>query len=134
MKIVGATKIFIPKAVIKEDDFADVKLKIKKQGKIEGKNLYGFFVTKEEFVKKLAAIFCKDGLYEVPILQYEKGELIILGGGTSSEKPSLEFLKKISEGAFVVQSKTNVIKKLIEAGVPIRKIRVWHRLGCSFKN
>ncbi len=141
-KIIETEKKLFKNAVIKEEDIPSIAMRIRGHGKIEGKDLYGFFVTKKEFTDKLASIYCSDGWYDIPILKYDAGEPIVLAIGYSRTKktsgsgqsgtPSLEFLKKVREGAFIKQSEVNIRKTLKKLNIPIRQIRFWHKLGWAF--
>ena len=112
-------------------------MRIKNLGKIEkieGKDLYGFFVTKDEFLGKLSSIYCSDGWYDVPIVRYETGESIMSREHLQESSSSQEFDKKVLEGAFVKQSDINVEKQLKDLNIPIRKIRLWNKFGWAFAN
>lgn len=136
-KIIGTEKICLKHAVINDKDIPSAVLRIRSCGKIKGRDLYGFFVTNEEFTDKLAQIYCSNGIYDIPILKYEAGESIVLaiscsGNTKSNNSESSEFFKKIEDGAFIKQSEINIKKQLIILQIPIRKIMFWHRLGWAF--
>lgn len=140
-KIIGTEKTFFKNAVITEEDIPSAIMRIKNLGKIEGKDLYGFFVTKDEFLKKLSSIYCCNGWYDIPIVMHEKGESIVLAEKISREQlqessssSSQEFDKKVLEDAFIEQSEINVEKQLKDLNIPIRKIRFWNKLGLAFAN
>ncbi len=135
-KIIGTERTFFKNAVITEKDIPSAIMRIKNLGKIEGKDLYGFFVTQDEFLEKLSSIYCCDGWYDVPIVRYETGESIVLAEKISREhlNESSSFDKKILEGTFIKQNEINVEKQLKDLNIPIRKIRVWNKLGWSFAN
>ena len=73
-KIIGTERKFFKNAVIAEKDIPSIVMRIKNLGKMEGKDLYGFFVTKDEFLDRLSSIYCCDGWYDIPIVTYEEGE------------------------------------------------------------
>jgi hypothetical protein len=140
-KIIGTEKVFFKNAVINDENIPSVTLRIRGGRKVKGRNLYGFFVTNEEFADKLAQIYCSDGIYDVPVLEYKTGESIILATRYSEDTKSMkdsqtdassEFSKKIEAGTFIVQSDINIRKQLLMHQIPIRKIRFWHRLGWAF--
>lgn len=139
-KIIGTERKFFKNAVTTEEDIPSVVMGIKNLGKIEGKDLYGFFVTKDEFLGKLSSIYCCDGYYDVPMVRYETGESIVLAKkvdlqeSSQESSPSREFDKKMLQGAFIKQSEINVEKQLKDLNIPIRKIRLWNKLGWTFAN
>ena len=137
-KIIGTERKFFKNAVITEEDIPSVVMEIKNLGKIEGKDLYGFFVTKDEFLGKLSSIYCCDGYYDVPMVRYDDGESIVLAKEVdlqeSSQESSREFDKKMLKGTFIKQSEINVEKQLKDLNIPIRKIGFWNRLGWAFAN
>lgn len=138
-KIIRTERAFFKNAVITEKDIPSTIMRIKNLGKIEGKDLYGFFVTKDEFLEKLSSIYCCDGWYDIPTVMCDKGESIVLAEKISREHiqespSSQEFDKKVLEGAFIKQSEINVEKQLIELNIPIRKIGLWNKLGWAFAN
>lgn len=131
-EVIGYEKRFYPNSVVKESDFPRIVMKIGNRD-VEGREVYGFFVTEEEFQTNVAKKYCFDGLYDVPIVQYERNEPIRIGVGNPSSPPSKEFLKKVSEGAFIKTSEVNVKNTLKELGVEIREIKWYHRLGWLLK-
>ena len=133
-EIVGAHKEFFPGAVVREDNFPAISMGIKNRGRVEGRNLYGFFVTNDEFFGKLSQIYCGDGFYEVHYLKYEKGEAIDLRPIIENPPKEMhdEFLRNVKEGAYCMGSDANVIKTLKKENIPVRKIMLWHRLGWKF--
>jgi hypothetical protein len=132
-EIIGTEKVFLKNAVITEKDIPSSNMSIKNLGKKEGKDLYGFFVTKDEFSEKLSSIYCSDGLYDVPIVRLGEGEEIILQEKKSRESLQLSlFDKKVLEGTFIKQSEISVEKQLKDMNIPIRKIRFWNKLGWAF--
>ena len=140
-KIIGTERTFFKNAVITEKDIPSVIMRIKILGKIEkieGKDLYGFFVTKNEFLGKLLSIYCCDGWYDLPMVRYETWESIVLAEKIPREhlelSSSQEFDKKVLDGAFIKQSEINVEKQLKDLNIPIRKIRLWNKLGWAFAN
>lgn len=139
-KIIGTDRKFFKNAVITEEDIPSVIMRIKNLGKIEGKDLYGFFVTKDEFLGKLSSIYCCDGCYDVPMVRYETGENIVhakeayLQESSQESSSSLEFDKKMLQGAFITQSEINVERQLKDLNIPIRKIRLWNKFGWAFAN
>lgn len=142
-KIIGTERTFFKNAVITEKDIPSIIMRIKNLGKIEGKDLYGFFVTKEEFLGKLSSIYCSDGWYDIPVVRYDEGEQIILRekisresleGSLQESSRELSFDKKVLEGTFIKQNEINVEKQLKDLNIPIRKIRLWNKLGWVFAN
>lgn len=135
-KIIGTERTFCKNAVNTEKDIPSAIMRIKNLGKKEGKDLYGFFVTIDEFSEKLSSIYFADGWYDIPIVRYGEGESIVLAEKISREylQESSSFDKKILEGAFIKQSAINVEKQLKGLNIPIRKIRLWNKLGWAFAN
>ena len=137
-KIIGTERKFFKDAVITEEDIPSIFMRIKNLGKIEGKDLYGFFVTKEEFLERLPSMYCSDGWYDIPIVRYEDGETIVLKRKTSESAQGTgteqEFDQRILKGSFIKQSEINVEKQLKDLNIPIRKIGLWNKLGWAFAN
>lgn len=135
--VVGTEKIFFENSVVSEKDIPIVFMRIKGRGKKEGRDLYGFFVTQEEFAEKLIPIYCPNGWRDVNIWKYEKDEAVVHIGEISKDEPTPMplpegFHKRRKQGAFIKESETNVKKKLITLGIPVRKIMPWHRFGWPF--
>lgn len=105
-----------------EDDFPKIQMKI--SGKIiSGRDIYGFFVSEEEF-KKLSPKVCSDG-YLGPLNR--KVDRINLMGSKVID-PDPEYDKAMDRHEFIAQSEFNTIKKLNEYGLPVRKINFIRRL------
>lgn len=134
-EIIGYEKKFFENAVITEEDIPSIAMKIRKFGKVEGKDLYGFFVTNEEFSGKLRHVYCQDGCYDIPVVRYDHGESIVLHREIQieeSKESSREYDKKVLKGSFIMQNESNVENKLKELNIPIRKIGIINKLGWAF--
>ncbi len=130
-EVIGHEKTFYLNAVIEESDFPEIIMKIGNR-KVKGREIHGFFVTEEEFQKRVAEEYCSDGWYDVPLVKYE--EPIVLGGiGGNSILPSRDFLERMQRGEFIATSEVNVKRTLKKLGVEIRRIKWYHKLGWPFK-
>ena len=132
-EVIGYSNKYRPQFIVKENDFPVVTFKVKGIGKVSGRNVYGFLVKEEEF-KKISPEVCFDGWIKTPVVKYEKGEAIKLTTGSSSEESfSKKYLKEIEGGKFVSGGCLWMKDKLQELDIPIREIKIRHRLGWSFK-
>ncbi|MFZ2969930.1 MAG: hypothetical protein WA063_02175 [Minisyncoccia bacterium] len=131
-KVIEFEKTFYPHAVVKESDFPKRVMKIGNRN-VEGREVYGFFVTEEEFQETVAKKYCFDGYYDVPLERYDRNEPILMSGGNPRHSLSQEHLKKVSCGKFIVTHDTNVKSTLNELGVKVREIKWYHRIGWLLK-
>ncbi len=123
-KVIGFHKKFIPNAVIDESEF--IRLVI---NKTSGRDVYGFFVTDNEF-QELKKHICNDGYYNIPEISYDESEPIKLAvSGKATAPLSKEFLRKVKNGEFISSHEVNVKKLLQDKNIAIRKITLLHKFG-----
>ena len=123
-----------PNATVAEEDFEIASLRMKNKGKIRGKNVYGFFVTDEEWKEKVSEAVCSDGWFEVPLVAHKKEEAIPIGplSAPVNNREVERIADKNNEENFV-GTEAWMKKELIGLDIPARKIRFWHKLGWAFK-
>ena len=110
-----------------EDDFPKVSVRsvgIDKET-IKGRNVYGFFVTKDEF-EKLSPDIHSNRILGALNLEAKKIHLMYSDEKT---KFSPEFLEKARRGEFIKkETEEEIQKKLTEHGIPIREINLISRI------
>lgn len=114
---------------IKEGDFPVLFVKIKEIW-LEGRDVYGFFLKEEEFQEIAEDEFLSDG-YLGPLNCHT--DAIHLMNSSSSDNFSREYWEKIDRAEFIAGNEPDIIKKIKKHNLPVRRIRIWHRLGMSFR-
>ena len=97
---------------------------------IGGRDVYGFFIPEDKFQEIAKDEFLGDG--HLGPINFETDVIHLMTSGDSN-KLSKEYLQQINRGEFIVGNELDIIKRVKRHNLSVRKIRIWHRLGWSFK-
>jgi hypothetical protein len=130
-KAIGFEEVRCRDSMINKSDFPIMVI-----NGVKGRDVYGFFVTEEDFQGRVANKYCFDGWYDVQTKKHGRCESIKNGIGSSPKPISDDLLKKMNCQKFCVASEINVKNTLKKLGVPILLIKEkkwYHKLGWPYK-
>ena len=114
---------------IKEEEFSKLEVEV---GEVwtKGRNVYGFFVSEEDFQEIAEEEFLSDG--HLGPLNCEVDAICLMTSASFSNF-SKEDLEKAERGEFIVGNKPDTIKKIEKYNLPVIEIKIWHKFKDFFR-